>query len=341
MKNPSGTDFRASREAAVVAAWYRGSRWLILLWPLAGLFWLLSTLRRALYRLGVFKTWRLPVPVIVVGNITLGGSGKTPVVLWLAEFLRNEGYRPGIVSRGYGGRAPEYPCLVTADSRPEAVGDEPLLLAMRSGVPVVVDPRRGRGAQHLVEALGCDLVIADDGLQHHALGRDIELVVIDGERRLGNNWLFPAGPLRESPSRLRRVDAVICNGGEARNGEWAMRLEASGWRSLPDGEAHELGSLTGRAVHALAGIGNPERFFTLLRGLGAKVLPHAFPDHHAYTATDLEFPGSELVLMTEKDAVKCRRFAGARPMGYVPVIARFETDFAARLRQLLASPRPR
>ena len=195
--------------------WYRRSwvNWLFA--PLALLFALLTTARRGLYRAGWIRSYRAPVPVIVVGNITVGGNGKTPVVLWLVELLTKAGYHPGVVSRGYGGKAPHYPYLLHPAATAAEAGDEPVLIYQRCGCPVAVAPKRATAVQLLVEQCGVDVIICDDGLQHYALQRDIELAVMDGERRLGNGWLMPMGPLRETPSRLRQVMAVICNGGQA------------------------------------------------------------------------------------------------------------------------------
>ena len=321
--------------ARLTEAWYRGHPALILLWPLAGLFWLLSSLRRFLFRRGILPSTTVSVPVIVVGNITVGGSGKTPLVLWLAEFLKREGHRPGIVSRGYGGQATGYPCPVLPDSLPAQTGDEPLLLARRSGVPVVVDPVRARGAETLASQFGCTIVISDDGLQHYAMARDIEIAVLDGERRLGNGWLLPAGPLRERATRLQSVDFIVCNG-KARAGEYAMQL---GYGELCQcgGETRvALSTFAGKRVHALAGIGNPGRFFALLRGAGLTVIEHPFPDHHAYTVDDLRFDDAAPLLMTEKDAVKCAGLVSADAW-YLPVTAEFDSGFAEALRRRLSA----
>lgn len=252
---------------------------------------------------------RLTVPVIVVGNITVGGSGKTPLTIALARVLQQRGWRPGVVSRGYGGRSRDRPRRVSVDDDPLDVGDEPLLIVRHC--PVVVDPRRPRGASRLVE-LGCDVVLADDGLQHYALGRDIELVMVDGERRFGNGFCLPAGPLREPLSRLREVDFIVANGA-AQSGEFAMRLPMRTVVSLRQPEqTHPLADWRDRAVHAVAGIGHPERFFRQLREAGLRVEAHPFPDHHRFRPEELAFPGDKPILMTEKDAVKCRLFATAR-----------------------------
>lgn len=295
-----------SREAALVRCWYGRGIGCRLLIPLAFLFAFAAWLRRLSYRLGWLGTARLPVPVMVVGNITVGGTGKTPLVIWLAERLRARGYRPGIVSRGYAadGKAAR---AVGPDSSPAEVGDEPVLLARRSGCPVWVGRRRVEAAQGLLAAHPeVDVIVADDGLQHYALGRDIELVVVDGKRRFGNGWRLPAGPLREPVGRLREVDAVVVNGGSFRATEatcFDMELAAARFHALHAPERVVAADhFRGRIVHAVAGIGNPQRFFDTLAALGLSVVPHPYPDHHVFTAGDLP---EGTVAMTEKDAVKC------------------------------------
>lgn len=280
----------------------------VLLLPLAGLFLLTSKLRRLCYRVGACKVRRFDVPVIVVGNITVGGTGKTPLVIWLARHLREQGRRPGIVSRGYRGRARHWPQQVRPDSDPVMVGDEAVLLAAGSGCPVCVGPDRPAAVEQLLAYHDCDIVVSDDGLQHLALGRDLEIVVIDGARHVGNRLPLPAGPLREPPSRLTEVDLVVVQG-EGGAGEFAMQLVEPRVRPLRGGGETPLSDWSGRAVHAVAGIGNPQRFFDSLSAAGLAVTGHAFPDHHPFTAADLEFGDDRPVLMTAKDAVKCRRFA--------------------------------
>jgi tetraacyldisaccharide 4'-kinase len=253
-------------------------------------------------------------PVVVVGNITVGGTGKTPLVLWLADYLAQQGLTPGIVSRGYGASS-SHPTAVTAPSDPAQVGDEPVLLAQRSTCPVWVGRDRPRAARALLEAHPrCDVIVSDDGLQHYRLARDVELVVIDGTRALGNGLMLPAGPLREPASRLRGVDAVVVNGGTravgSRERAFALKLEGDLFRNLLDPElAVGAGHFGGRRVHAIAGIGNPQRFFDHLRALGLVFTAHPFPDHHAYAPNELAFAECDAIVMTEKDAVKCARFA--------------------------------
>ena len=315
----------------LVEAWYRGSLWLWLLWPLSMLFGLLVIMRRQMYRLGLRPVYRAAVPVVVVGNITVGGSGKTPLLLAMVEGLRAAGFRPGVVSRGYGGQT-EYPACVGRDSNAAEVGDEPLLIAIRSGVPVVVDPIRPRAVKKLLDEFSCDVVLADDGLQHYPLARDVEICVVDAKRGLGNAQLLPMGPLRESYGRLYTVDYIVVNGGNGNifPGEVDMHLQAEPWQPLRGLRDARMPPAPGSQVHALAGIGHPQRFFTMLREQGFEVIEHAFPDHHAYSAADLQFGDGLPVVMTEKDAVKCRQLAGDN-CWYVPVTAVLPPTFYATL----------
>ncbi len=297
--------------------WYGLTPLHALLLPPAILFRLAAMLRRAFYRVGLLHSVRLAVPVIVVGNISVGGTGKTPLVLWLANFLRQQGRRPGIISRGYGGSAAS-PAEVGADSDPAVVGDEPLLLARKSGCPVWVGRDRVAAAEALLRAHPeCDVLVSDDGLQHYRLGRDVEIAVVDGERGFGNGLPLPAGPLRESVSRLDSVDAVVVNGGGRNAGVPAkntfdMLLAGRLFYNLRNpAQRIEPSDLRGK-LHAVAGIGNPRRFFDLLRGSGLDFEAHAFPDHCAYRAQDLDYADADAILMTEKDAVKCAGFADER-----------------------------
>ncbi|RAO75103.1 tetraacyldisaccharide 4'-kinase [Dyella jiangningensis] len=288
------------------SAWYGVGRTPWWTAPLALLYGVLTGLRRALYRMGVLRSVRLPVPVVVIGNLTAGGTGKTPLTIAIAESLRRRGYRPGVVSRGYGGSQRE-PVLLGESPDPAVVGDEPCLIRA-SGVAVAVGRERPAAAKLLIEA-GCDVVIADDGLQHYALARDVEICVIDGVRRFGNGRLLPAGPLREPLSRLARVDFRICNGGAVAPGDVPMQLQGGQVRSLVDGQHRPLADFAGQDVHAVAAIGHPQRFFASLRSQGLQVIEHPFPDHHAFARDELSFGDDKPVLMTEKDAVKCQAFA--------------------------------
>lgn len=292
--------------------WYRRGLVSLLLLPAAALYCLLAEIRRRCYRAGLCRARPVSAPVIVVGNITVGGTGKTPLVIWLAGVLKQRNLRPGIVTRGYGGRARDWPRDVRADSDPEEVGDEPVLLARTAGCPVVVDPDRVRGAQRLVHTHGCDVILSDDGLQHYRLARAVEIAVIDGARRFGNGFCLPAGPLREPVGRLRHVHAVVTQG-EPRAGELALALRETGFTRLgARAETAGAAAFDGRAAHAVAGIGNPGRFFEHLRRLGVRVIEHPFPDHHRFAPAELDFGDGLPVLMTAKDAVKCERFADAR-----------------------------
>lgn len=296
--------------------------------------------RRWLYRRRVLRSTRLPVPVFVIGNITVGGTGKTPLVLWLANFLARQGHRPGIIARGYGGRGRIRPQAVRPDADPAEVGDEPLLLARRSKSPVVVGPDRPRAAAFLIQHYNCDVILSDDGLQHYALRRDLEIAVVDGARRFGNGRCLPAGPLRETEDRLRTVDACIAQG-TARAGEWAMKLVATGFHRLDQPQTVVAPSeFSGRRVHAIAGIAHPARFFGHLRQLGLEVIEHPFPDHHAFQAKDLRFDDDLNVIMTEKDAVKCERLAGVLGGWYMAVEAQPDGRLGELVLQRLSCFKP-
>jgi tetraacyldisaccharide 4'-kinase len=313
--------------------WYGSSGAALLLAPLAWLYCGAAVVRRRAYAAGLLRVGRLPVPVVVVGNVTVGGTGKTPLVAWLAAHLRESGFRPGIVSRGYGGRARSWPQPVHADSDPAVVGDEAVLLVRRTGCPMTVGPDRVAAARALLEENACSVILSDDGLQHYALARDVEIAVVDGTRRLGNGLCLPAGPLREPHARLGSVDLIVVNGAPG-PGEYGMRLENAAPRRLLNDEPGSLEDFRERPVHAIAGIGHPARFFGGLRALGLQVIEHAFPDHHAYAPGDLELGDDLPLLMTEKDAVKCRRFAKPHHW-YLPVDARPDPRLAERVLALI------
>ncbi len=332
--------------------WYNGHPLFLLLLPLSAIFAVVAALRRTGYRLGWLRAWQAPVPVIVVGNISVGGTGKTPLTLALVEHLRRQGWRPGIVSRGYGGQGASYPQIVRADSDAAEVGDEPLLLARRAQVTVVIDPLRVRGVQHLLANSDCNLVLCDDGLQHYALARTVEIAVVDGQRGLGSGWPLPAGPLRESAARLGSVDLVVVNGAWRAAGSMlasaaTMSLAPAAWQPVSGAAADSATEPpvasagtpmllpTSGPIHAVAGIGHPPRFFAMLAEQGFQPIPHAFPDHHAYTADDLQFSPPAPVVMTEKDAVKCAGIAPANSW-YVPVQAILPDSFWQALTQRLA-----
>jgi len=314
--------------------WYRIRPAHLFLLPLSLVFRAVVFLRRRAFLAGWLRRARLPVPVIVVGNISVGGTGKTPLVLWLAQWLRAQGMHPGIVSRGYGGDGA--PQCVTPDADTRIVGDEPVLLAARSGCPVWIGRRRAEAALRLLgDNPQTDVLISDDGLQHYALARDAEIGVVDGERRFGNGMMLPAGPLREPRRRLERVDAVVVNGGEAldalRVPQYAMRLVGRTLVNLRDmRQTADPSELAQETVFAVAGIGNPERFFAHLRQLGMRIRPQPFPDHHPFTPEDLAFAGDEPVVMTQKDAVKCAAFARDN-FWYLPVDAQVDDDLGRRI----------
>jgi tetraacyldisaccharide 4'-kinase len=305
--------------SALQRLWY-GPRWASLpLWPLAWLFRAVVAVRRGLYRAGVLQAERVAVPVVVVGNLTVGGTGKTPVAAWLARQLGLRGHHVGVVLRGYGGRSVAGSRVVTPDSDPAEVGDEAVLHALRGPKVVVAGADRVAAARRAAEA-GADVVVCDDGLQHLRLARDFEIAVVDAARGFGNGQLLPAGPLREPSARLERVDAVVLTerqaGGAARvvpRGPLTVtaRLQLGDAINLVSAERRPLEAFRGRTVQAVAGIGHPEAFFDGLRAAGLAVEPHALADHAALDPATLPFAAGATVLMTEKDAVKCRAFAGA------------------------------
>lgn len=322
---------------AITDGWYGANGLTVALRPLSWLYRGVTALRRAAYRGGLLPKEHVGVPVIVVGNITVGGTGKTPLVIWLVELLKREGYRPGVVSRGYRGRARHWPQQVRPDSDPVMVGDEPVVIARRTQCPVAVGPARVAAAQALLEYNDVDVIVADDGLQHYALERDIEIAVVDGVRRFGNRQCLPAGPLREPVSRLERADFVVVNGGTALRREFPMTTEAGELRNVRrESIAYVPAQFPERRVHAVAGIGNPDRFFRQLKQLGFSVIEHPFPDHHAYTARDVAFDDGLPVVMTEKDAVKCRRFCGENAW-YLTVTAQPHERLESRLLSMLRS----
>ncbi|MCO7519968.1 MULTISPECIES: tetraacyldisaccharide 4'-kinase [unclassified Pseudomonas] len=330
----------------LLAAWYAGHPALALLRPLEALYRRVVTRRRARFLSGQSASYRAPVPVIVVGNITVGGTGKTPMILWLIEHCRRQGLKVGVVSRGYGAKPPQYPWRVSADQPAGQAGDEPLLIVQRSGVPLMIDPDRSRAVQALLASDAPDLILCDDGMQHYRLARDLELVLIDAARGLGNRRCLPAGPLREPAERLGEADAVLFNGAEAdRDDGFAFGLRPSALINLRSGEHRGLDLFpAGQALHAVAGIGNPQRFFNTLLGLNWQPVPHPFADHAPYSREVLSFSPPLPLVMTEKDAVKCRPFA-AEDWWYLAVDAvpspAFRAWFDAQLDRLLPGrPRP-
>jgi len=318
---------RGAVEQFATRLWYGRSLLRYPLWPLSLLYRVITSLRRWLYRHGIFASYSAGAPVVVIGNVTVGGTGKTPVTLWLAGQMRTAGLEPAIVARGYGAPGVDRALRVSAESDPLLVGDEPVLLARRSGCPVYVDRNRVRAARAAV-ANGADVVICDDGLQHYRLRRDVEIAVVDGSRRFGNGIMLPAGPLREPAQRLAQVDRVMVqlpDGVDEFSGQgWLepagrvtnFSLQGDTLRAVSGDAERALSSLSGRSVHAIAGIGNPQRFFAQLERAGLHVAGRALPDHARIVQSDIDLEGE--VIMTEKDAVKCRRFADQRHW-YLPV----------------------
>jgi len=293
--------------------WYRISPLHLLLYPVSLIFGALVALRRFLYRSDVFASPKFHVPIVIAGNISVGGTGKTPLTLWLAQQLIEDGWHPGIISRGYRKSKSKdvLPRCVSAEDSSDEVGDEPLLMAQRKLCPVWIGRDRPAVASALLLAHPeCDIILSDDGLQHYRLHRDAEIVVIDGARRFGNGLLLPAGPLREPVSRLNDVDAIVVNGGVAQANEFGMQLQGTRFHNLLNPEiVVSANELAGQRLQAIAGIGHPKRFFDHLQQLGLQCTTQAFSDHHDFTASDLDFDDLDAILMTEKDAVKCAAFA--------------------------------
>lgn len=311
---------RARFEAWLNRRWYDGTRPVPWLLPLSWLFAVLAATRRLAYRLHLLPSHQVGVPVVVVGNLNAGGSGKTPVVIALVAALREAGHRPGVVSRGYGARVQGVRVLRDGDSA-DAVGDEPALICGK-GIPVAIGKDRVTAARALQASAKVSVIVADDGLQHYRMARDCEVVVIDGRRRLGNGALLPAGPLREPQSRLASVDLVLTSGPPV-VGESVFRLVAGECYRLGGAERRPLSAFRGKRVHAVAGTGDPRRFFDMLARSGVYVTPHPFPDHHAFVPEDIAFDDDKPVLMTEKDAVKCTADADD-DIWVVPVTAELE-----------------
>lgn len=319
---------------AIEQAWYDPKapwayRWLkYALLPLVPIFCLLARFRRWQQESRCPKS--IGVPIIVVGNITVGGTGKTPLVIYISQLLKSAGYKPGIISRGYGGEADTWPQRVTAASLPHQVGDEPVLMASKTNVPVVVGADRNTDIQCLLNTYDCDVIISDDGLQHYKMPRDIEIIVIDGVRRLGNGLCLPAGPLRESKQRLTDCDLLVTNGGTALANEFGMCVTGDHLVSLNHSDRLELSKLKGNTVHAVTGIGNPERFFKHLEQAGVSIIKHSFVDHHVFQMHQLLFNDGLPVIMTEKDAIKCKGFS-VQNCWYLPIEAQLNDTFKQAL----------
>lgn len=294
---------------SIVSAWYHGSVWLYLLWPASLLYRLIMLIRRCCYRLHLFKSYQAPVPVIVVGNITVGGTGKTPMVIALIKALVAAGLKPAVISRGYGSQAPYYPYLVNPSDSATTVGDEPLLIAQSLDCPVIIGADRKQSIELMISQCDCNVIVTDDGLQHYALKRDLEIAIVDGDRLFGNGHCIPMGPLREPMSRLNTVDWVVSNGSSDQFSTH-MILQANELIQLTSNQhcGSEKWKLN-KKVHAIAGIGNPSRFFNTLRELGFEPLEHGFADHHQFAPGDIQFDDDLAVIMTSKDAVKIKPFA--------------------------------
>lgn len=329
----------------IARIWAGESRLYWLLIPFSLIYGAITAAIRYSYRAGWRRVWRAPVPVVVVGNLTAGGNGKTPLVIWLVEKLQSQGYRVGVVSRGYGGKAERYPLVVDTSVSTVQAGDEPVLIYQRTGAAVAVSPSRRDAIEALLARQSLDVIVTDDGLQHYALARDIEIVVVDGERRFGNGWWLPAGPMRERAARLRSVDAVVVNGGRPLSGEITMHLQPGDAVNLLTGKILPVAQLTESV--AMAGIGHPPRFFATLRAQGVSVVREVtFADHQSYVPEAIQAlteDNHQPLLMTEKDAVKCRGFAQAN-WWYLPVDAQLAEQGASMLLEkitsLLPSPRP-
>ena len=313
------------------AYWYSQNPIAWLLLPVASLYCLLILIRQIFYRTGIFKSFRLSVPVIIVGNITVGGTGKTPLLIALCELLKSQGYKPGVISRGYGGDF-EGEYLIRETDRADVIGDEPCLIYARTNCPMVVGRNRVAAAELLLTSSDCDVILSDDGLQHYRLQRDIEIAIVDKGRQFGNGFCLPSGPLREPVARLSQVDIVVdhfsAKSADIRDDNFSLKF--SDVVNLNTNESKQFDSFKGKQVHAVAGIGHPKRFFDQLRRAGLEVIEHEQPDHHKYTLDDFCFNDSLDILMTEKDAVKCQNFS-ADNFWYVPVSAELSNSFCQKL----------
>jgi len=321
------------------SAWYKSrATWTLLLWPLEKLFVTIANYNKLKH---LKKQWQPPCPLLIVGNISIGGTGKSPLTIELIEILRSRGYKVGVVSRGYGANRSDFPYQVRASDTATQAPDEPLMIVRRTGVSLVIDPNRVRACQYLLANNDCDLILSDDGLQHYQMGRDIEIAVIDASRGLGNGHCLPVGPLREYPARLQTVDYVLINGAGATkfDSSYPMQIAPCGWYRVKDDHYFSLQEFSaklqsvdfGKAnIHAIAGIGNPQRFFDTLKQMGLDVIAHSFADHYQYRSADIRFDAADIVCMTEKDAVKCRQYA-AENCYYLRISAHLEPAFIDKL----------
>jgi tetraacyldisaccharide 4'-kinase len=330
-----------TNETKWLAAWYGSRRWTLWLMPLMGLFIVLANIRR--FWLLRYAPKKLATPVIVVGNIAVGGTGKTPLLIAMVKWLQQQGFTPGVISRGYGSKAPHYPYLLDKSSTAMEAGDEPLTIFQQTGCAVCVGSDRVAAAR-LLEDQSCDILLSDDGLQHYRLGRDIEIAVVDGQRGLGNGWRLPVGPLREPVERLKNVDWVVVNSpaehfvlrGLEDLFYVPMQIQPQDFINLQSGErvtsAYFCGAFNCAEVNAVAGIGNPQRFQDTLTQLGINASLRIYSDHHAYEPADLTFDNNFPVVMTEKDAVKCKTFAQPNWF-YLPISASLPDSFWAAFQQ--------
>lgn len=312
------------------SVWYGDGRGRFLLMPLSYLYSAINTLQR---KTQSKNHTRLACPVIVVGNLTVGGTGKTPLTIHIIKLLQQAGYSPAIITRGYGGKATTWPQSVTVESDPNLVGDEAVLMASSTAVPVYAGANRLASIERLLSTHNCDVIVSDDGMQHYKLPRDIQIAVIDGKRQLGNGYCLPAGPLRENKARLNDCDLIVVNGENPQensfeNDCFAMNLSGLTLYNLSTLETKSLDELTGQTVQALTGIGNPQRFYKSLKDAGLKVIENSFPDHYVFEKNDLTFDEASIVIMTEKDAVKCKSLIGNDKQYWcLPVTARLPNEF--------------
>ncbi|MSQ80400.1 MAG: tetraacyldisaccharide 4'-kinase [Candidatus Methylopumilus sp.] len=292
----------------------------LLLLPLSGFFYVLSNVRKFLYQFNFIKSFRLKVPVIVIGNITLGGTGKTPLVIYLANELKKRGYNPGILSRGYGSTKIGIN-EVLQDSDISEVGDEPLLIAKYTNAPVFIGNNRVLAATELIKKYKkIDVILCDDGMQHYRLKRDIEILVVDGTRNFGNGYLLPAGPLRETKVRLKYVDAVVCNDKKIISKSYLMKYKGDSLVNLMNGKKLNLKKDKLKNIHVVAGIGNPYRFFDYLKRFNIEFNRSIYQDHYQFTSKDFENIKNKNIIMTEKDAIKCTKFCKSN-FWYLPIVA--------------------
>lgn len=321
----------------LLQSWQQPNILTCLLIPISWLYRGVFSLRKFIYSIGLLPSYRAPIPVVVVGNITVGGTGKTPLVIRLVELLRDNGFNPGVISRGYSGQSSNYPLSVTQRTSVAESGDEPALIVRRTGVPMMVGPNRGDAIKQLIRDHQVDIIISDDGLQHLAMQRDVEICLVDDTNKSSNTHLLPAGSYREPLSRLNSVDLVLLHMPVLVDVQMTMALASSQPQPVRPSSDHVpdgVDWLSQSNIHAVAGIGNPNRFFETCRELGFKITEHAFADHHSFTAQDLNFSDDDLVLMTEKDAVKCLNFANEKHW-YLPVDAKLSNEFETRLLELL------